>query len=118
MAGILAGDPQSLDWRSTGAFGFNRIAENNRWTGVLTNTIGFVCDPRAMVVASRVPIMAANSPLVGVMTTALKNGITVQTYQWFNTGTRTSWMSHDICFGAQVGDGSAGEMLLSTAPSP
>jgi ATP-dependent protease ClpP protease subunit len=100
----------------TGAFGFDLIAEQNKWTGALTNTVGFVCDPSAFAAVSGLPIQVSNRAFDYIQTTELSNGMTVETYGWFDTATRTNWASHDVMFGVAVGNGGAngaGKILIS-----
>jgi hypothetical protein len=102
----------------SGAFGFDLLAEQNRWTGANEATIvGFVCDRGAVAVASGMPINQPANEFTSVQTTTLKNGLSVETRTWYARDTRTIWASHDIMFGAAVGDGTAGEFLLNTTPA-
>lgn len=114
LAYLLPTSTQSLKWQEGGAFGFDGIFEQNRWTSATTNTAGFVCSPDAIGVASGLPIDDAPPGEFLTMGTAqLLNGLTVGTRTWFSRATRFHWASYDIVFGAAVGDSGAAEVLIT-----
>jgi hypothetical protein len=117
VAKLIPQTRENFNIGESGAFGFDLLAEQNRWTGALANTVGFVCDRGAVAVASGMPINQPPGEFTSVQTTTLKNGLSVETRTWYARGTRTIWASHDIMFGAAVGDGTAGEMLLNSTPA-
>lgn len=97
-----------------GAFGFDLIAENNRWTSATANTVGFICDPSAIAVASGLPTNSAPAgEFISQSTVALKNGMTVQVNVWFSRASRALWTSYDVMFGAAAGDTTAAELLIT-----
>jgi ATP-dependent protease ClpP protease subunit len=97
-----------------GAFGFDLIAENNRWTGATANTVGFICDPSAIACASGVPMTSAPAgEFISQSTVSIKNGLTVQINTWFSRSSRTLWASYDVMFGAAAGDTTAAELLIT-----
>lgn len=113
-ARLQALNTQGLDWRETGAFGFDRIMEQNVWTGAATNTQGFVCNKAAIAIAAGVPILPASShyDMQETQTVPMLE-LPVVYSQHFNTATRTIWGCFDIMFGAAAGDATAGEILTS-----
>lgn len=114
LAYLLPTSTQSLKWQEGGAFGFDGIFEQNRWTSATANTAGFVCSPDAIGVASGLPVNDAPPGEFLTMGTAqLLNGLTVGTRTWFSRSTRFHWASYDIVFGAAVGDAGAGEVLIT-----
>jgi len=88
-----------------GAFGFDVLAEQNRWTGADLNTVGVVCAPDAIAVASGLPMELPAGEFLELGTVALEGiGATVQTAAWFSRAGRVHWASYDIMFGAAAGD--------------
>ena len=53
---LLPTDKFQFRLGEAGAFGFDLIAEQNRWTGATANTVGFICEPNAIAVASGLPV--------------------------------------------------------------
>lgn len=96
-----------------GAYGFDGIYEQNRWTGA-TPGAGFVCSPDAIAVASALPIGLPQGEFLSVGTAQTLQGLTVQTCTWYSRATRFHWASYDVVFGAAAGDTTQGEVLLTT----
>lgn len=111
----------SLNASSQGAYGFDGIHLNNRWTGVTsgsdtalngtTKTIkGFAVSPEAIAVASGIPYI---DPAIGQLlylseTVVIEDlGLPVQLNVWGDPNTRSLYASFDILFGAAAADGSA-----------
>lgn len=93
---------------------FDGLFMNNKWTGGVANLVGFVCDPRAIAVASGFP--ESGPPGEFINQGQAESGdleLTVQTNEWFSRGGRVNWASFDVMFGAAVGDGTAAENLVS-----
>lgn len=108
--------PRTRDWFTlgeAGAYGFDLIAENNRWTSAATDIVGIVCAPDGMAVASGVPVAVPAGEFYNTGTATMKNGLTVQYNAWFSKASRTIWASYDIMFGAAVGDKDQLEILTS-----
>jgi ATP-dependent protease ClpP protease subunit len=114
LAYLLPTDRQSFALGEQGAYGFDIIAEQNRWTGATTNTCGFVCSPDAIAVASGMPNNPASDQfeLNGTFLVA-PLGLTVMYTVWFNTATRVQWASYECVFGAAAGDTTSAEVLIT-----
>lgn len=108
-------DTLGLDWNTSGAFGFDGIFMQNTFTGATANTVGFICDPDAIAVATGLPInaAAASGDIQTSVVTLPSNGLSVQVNTWFSRATRTTWTSYDIMIGAAKGDTAKAEILLS-----
>jgi ATP-dependent protease ClpP protease subunit len=115
LARLQALNTESLDWRTAGAFGFDVIAMQNTWTGATANTVGFVCDPDAIAIATGMPVTAAaaGGDIQQSMVQLPDNGLAVQVNTWFSRATRTTWVSYDIMIGVAKGDVAKAEILLS-----
>lgn len=113
LAYITPKTTEQLDWSATGAFGFSKIAEQNRWTGATANTAGFVCGPDAIAVASGMATELPSNEFLSLTNTTLKNGLTVRTAVWFARAGRKFWCAHDVMFGAAPGDTTQAEVLIT-----
>lgn len=116
LAYLLPVDKTSFKIGEQGAFGFDLIAAQNRWTSAEANACGFVCSPAAIAVCAGVPATAPGAAGAGLTSrtfTIPGLELTVQHNQWLNTGTRALWNSFDVMFGAGVGDETAGRILVS-----
>lgn len=100
-------------------FGWNGIYENTNWTGAGANVRGFACNPQAVVGITGLPLTTPIPSTIMVMTTFTLPGmnISIAIYQWFNTSTRTMWMSYDIMEGFALGDATAGYLVASGTPT-
>lgn len=104
-----------------GVFGFDALAMQNRWTGATANSVGFVCGPDAIALASGLPIGQPAGEFIsmqevtldgaGTNTTSL--GLTVRISVWYSRSSRTIWASFDVMFGAAAGDTTQGKGLVS-----
>lgn len=114
LAYLLPTDKASFRLGEAGAYGFDLIAEQNRWTGATANACGFACSPDAIAVASGLPAgMPAEEFLSLERVTLPGIGLTVQAAVWFARASRTHWASLDVLFGAAVGDASQAEVLVT-----
>jgi len=107
LAYLIPTDRTKFGIGENGAYGFDRIIENNRWTSAVSNCVGFITDRFGIAVASGLPVEMPRNQFDSMSTQDVKNGLTVQTVTWYNTATRITWGSHDVVFGAQVGNGAA-----------
>lgn len=88
-----------------GAFGFDLLAEQNRWTGADANTVGVVCGPESIAVASGLPVQLPSGEFLSLSTiSADQIGLTVSAATWFSRSGRVTWASYDVMFGAAAGD--------------
>jgi hypothetical protein len=118
---LLPQTGMSLDAAKTGAYGFDRILMNNRWTAVTggsdaalngtTKTIrGFVASPEALAMASAIPYvdpavagLLQQSEIIDIPDL----GISIQMNIWGSLASRGLNGSFDVLFGAARADGSA-----------
>lgn len=116
LARLLPSDKTSFRLGEQGAYGFDIIAEQNRWTSAETNACGFLCNPAAIAVLAGPPAdgAAGRNILSRQAFTVEPLGLPVVLHTWFNTKTRTVWHSFDVMFGAAVGDATAGEVLVTS----
>lgn len=114
LAYLLPTDKNSFRLGEQGAYGFDVIAENSRWTDAVANCCGVSMSPAAVVVASgqSVPLPRGQYGEVNVVQLP-QLGLRVQSAAWFNTASRTWWASYDVMLGVAVGDASAGELLIT-----
>jgi ATP-dependent protease ClpP protease subunit len=99
----------------TGAFGFDKIGQQNRWTGATASTQGFIAAPDAIALASGLPKDLPAGEFMGMSTVTLDGlGLTVQLCFWFSKATRTFWASYDVHFGAAIGDSTSGKVLIGS----
>lgn len=95
-------------------YGFDLIAAQNDWTGAESNTVGVVCDPDAIAVASGLPVsFGSGSSIVTETATVEGLGLTVLACSWFSNASRTTWASYDVVFGAAAGDTDKLEILVT-----
>jgi len=102
----------------TGAFGFDRILVNNRWTGAGTGVIGFHFDSEAIAVGMGYPALnseVAKDMIASENVMVEELGIPVQYHQWIERKGRTMWASLDIMLCAKAADKTAGEVLTDGA---
>lgn len=97
-----------------GAYGFDLITEQNRWTGATANTIGVVCGPDAIAVGSGLPIEQPQGEFLSLATETLEPiGLTIQMATWYSRAGRVIWASYDVMFGAAAGDTTQLNLLKS-----
>jgi hypothetical protein len=116
VARILPTDRNSFALGESGAYGFDRILENNRWTGAQANVTGFLCDPQAIAVASGLPTMddgVANDMQSNDIVTIDSLGLSVRFSRWISRATRAPWASFNVMFGAASGDSSRLKIIKS-----
>lgn len=114
LAYLLPTDKFKFRLGEEGAYNFDLIAEQNRWTGAVANTVGFICDPAAIAVASGLPAELPSGEFIELGTVTVESlGLTVQMCHWFSRGGRVHWMSYDVMFGAAAGDTTAAEVLVT-----
>ena len=123
---VLQGDyyaeimPSNLDQFSltNGAYGFDTISYNNRFSEGEAGLVGFAANPQALVAAARLP---ETTPAVadGMLSQSVIDlpelGLSVQFNMWAAMGSRKTWASFDVCFGAAKADTSALIRLTNVA---
>lgn len=103
-----------LDALNNGRFGFDLIAENNRWTSAETNTAGFVCGPDAIAIAAGLPVGMVAGEFIEQRTVTTNNGLSCLLSVWYSRATRSHMASYDIMFGAGLGDTTQAEVLITS----
>ncbi len=98
---------------NNGRFGFDVIAENNRWTSAETNTAGFVCGPDAIAIASGLPVGMIAGEFVEQRTVTTNNGLSCLLSVWYSRASRAHMASYDIMFGAAAADTTQAEVLVT-----
>jgi hypothetical protein len=114
LAYLLPTNSQSFKLGEQGAYGFDLISEQNRWTAGETNIAGFVCSPDALAIATGTPLNLPSSEFLSQTTVDLANGLSVVLSSWYSRSSRNIWMSYDVMFGAGVGDNTQGEILVTS----
>lgn len=94
-------------------FGFDVIAEQNRWTGATANTAGFVCGPDAIAIAAGLPVGMIAGEFLEQRTVTTPQGLTCMLSVWYSRASRSHYASYDIMFGAGVGDDTQAEVLVT-----
>lgn len=98
---------------ANGKFGFDLIAENNRWTSAVANTVGFVCGPDAIAIASGLPVGMIAGEFIEQRVVTTANGLSALLSVWYSRASRSHYASYDIMFGAGVGDATQAEILVT-----
>lgn len=98
---------------ANGKFGFDLIAENNRWSSAVANTVGFVCGPDAIAIASGLPVGMIAGEFIEQRVVTTSNGLSALLSVWYSRSTRSHYASYDIMFGAGVGDATQAEVLIT-----
>ena len=115
----LPTDKNSFELSQSGAFGFDGIHLATKWdgSGGEANLYGVAAAPNALAIASGLPEIsgAVQSNLEEVGTVEIPDlGLTIQTCLWGDTGTRETWASYGVMFGAAKGDVSAFTCIVSS----
>ena len=98
---------------ANGKFGFDLIAENNRWTSAETNAVGFVCGPDAIAIASGLPVGMIAGEFIEQRVVQTNNGLSCLLSVWYSRATRSHMASYDIMFGAAAADTTQAEVLVT-----
>lgn len=114
LAYLLPTDKDKFTLGERGAYGFDRIVEQNRWTDAQTNTVGFVCSPDAIAIASGLPLDSRRTSTRRMSSVTLDQlGLTVGICEWDSDATRAQWASYDIMFGVGDGDTTDANVLIT-----
>ena len=112
-AGTVAMPDSRYGPLNNGRFGFEVIAENNRWTSAEANTVGFVCGPDAIAIAAGLPVGMIAGEFVEQRTVTTTNGLSCLLSVWYSRATRSHMASYDIMFGAAAADTTQAEILTT-----
>jgi ATP-dependent Clp endopeptidase proteolytic subunit ClpP len=102
-----------LELLANGRFGFDVVAENNRWTSAETNTAGFVCGPDAIAIASGLPVGMIAGEFLEQRAVNTANGLSCLLSVWYSRASRSHMASYDIMFGAAAADTTQAEVLVT-----
>jgi len=112
-AGTVAMPDSRYGPLNNGRFGFDVIAENNRWTSAETNTVGFVCGPDAIAIAAGLPVGMIAGEFIEQRTVTTNNGLSCLLSVWYSRASRSHMASYDIMFGAAAADTTQAEILTT-----
>lgn len=111
---LLPTDRQQFRLGEQGAFNFDLIAEQNRWTDADDGVVGLCASPNGLAVASGLPVQPPAGEFLTLQNVTLEQlGLTVQVCSWYSRQGRVNWASYDVMFGAAAGDGGALVLLQS-----
>lgn len=118
LGNLLPTDREKFALGEAGAYGFDGIFMNNRWSGsAIANLAGLVVDPQAYGVASGMAVIdeaVAKQMLVHeIVQLPQLGGLAVQYCQWGSLASRAVWASFDLMFGAAAGDATASHLLVT-----
>jgi hypothetical protein len=113
VAGTVAMPDSRYGPLNNGRFGFDVIAENNRWTGAEANAAGFVCGPDAIAIAAGLPVGMVAGEFIEQRAVTTSNGLSALLSVWYSRATRSHMASYDIMFGAAAGDTTQAEVLIT-----
>ena len=102
-----------LESLANGRFGFDVVAENNRWTSAEANTAGFVCGPDAIAIASGLPVGMIAGEFLEQRAVTTANGLSCLLSVWYSRASRAHMASYDIMFGAAAADTTQAEVLVT-----
>jgi ATP-dependent protease ClpP protease subunit len=102
-----------LELLANGRFGFDVVAENNRWTSAEANTAGFVCGPDAIAIASGLPVGMIAGEFLEQRAVTTANGLSCLLSVWYSRASRAHMASYDIMFGAAAADTTQAEVLVT-----
>jgi ATP-dependent Clp endopeptidase proteolytic subunit ClpP len=112
-AGTVAMPDSRFGPLNNGRFGFDVIAENNRWTSAETNTVGFVCGPDAIAIAAGLPVGMIAGEFLEQRAVNTANGLSCLLSVWYSRASRSHMASYDIMFGAAAADTTQAEILTT-----
>jgi ATP-dependent protease ClpP protease subunit len=112
-AGTVAMPDSRYGPLNNGRFGFDVIAENNRWTSAETNAVGFVCGPDSIAIAAGLPVGMIAGEFIEQRTVTTNNGLSCLLSVWYSRASRSHMASYDIMFGAAAADTTQAEILVT-----
>ena len=112
-AGTVAMPDSRYGPLNNGRFGFDVIAENNRWTSAETNAVGFVCGPDSIAIAAGLPVGMIAGEFIEQRTVTTNNGLSCLLSVWYSRASRSHMASYDIMFGAAAADTTQAKVLVT-----
>lgn len=114
IAGLIPLDKFDFLLGENGAYAFDLISMQNRWTSAMTNAVGMVTDPNAIACASGLPVEMPAGEFIELNAVQIEElGLTIQLEHWWGRGARKHWMAYDVMIGFKEGDTTAAEGLVS-----
>lgn len=100
---------------TVGMPGWDTVALNTVWTGATANTVGFACNPQALVCGVGLPLRdpAATSVSTESVVSLPDLGVSVAISNWYSNITRANWITWDIMFGCAADDATAAVIIKS-----
>jgi hypothetical protein len=115
LAYLLPTTRESFAFGEPGAYGFDGgIYKNNLWTGATSNACGFIASPDAICIGMGMPADLPAGEAISVQSVNIVGDISVQSSVWFSRASRSLWGCYAVMFGVAVGDGTAGEVLVTS----
>lgn len=95
--------------------GWDNFVLDTYWTGATANTVGFACNPQAILCGVGLPLRSdrANNVSTETLIQVPDLGITVSVTDWYSNITRNDWTTYDIQIGFAVLDADAGVLIKS-----
>lgn len=95
--------------------GWDNFVLDTNWSGATANTVGFACNPQALLCGVGLPIRSdrANSVSTESLIQMPNLGITVSITDWYSNTTRNDWTTYDIMIGFAALDADAGVLIKS-----
>ena len=115
-AQLAPSDKNAFELGASGAYGFDAIFPQTRWTGATANVYGLAAGQEFLAMAAGIPLQApgvADEMVSQKVITIPGLGLPIQVNLWVSRATRQLWCSYDLMFGAAVADGSAAALVLS-----
>jgi hypothetical protein len=116
FAQLAPSDKNAFDLGQSGAYGYDGIFCQTRWTGAEANLYGLAVGQEFIAIAAGIPMQGPGvaQSMVGQRVVTLPGlGLSVQVNLWVSTKTRALWCSYDLMFGAAVADGNAAAYIVS-----
>lgn len=115
-AQLAPSDKNAFQLGESGAYGFDGIHLQTRWTGATANVYGLAAGREFLACAAGIPLQAPGvaEKMISQKVIQLPGiGLPIQVNLWVSSSTRQLWCSYDIMFGAAIADGAAAALVLS-----
>lgn len=95
--------------------GWDNFMLDTNWSGATANTVGFACNPQAMVAGLGLPLRSdrANAVSTESILTLPGLGLSVSVTDWYSNITRNDWTTYDAMIGFAALDANAGVLIKS-----
>jgi hypothetical protein len=116
FAQLAPSDKNAFQLGESGAYGYDGIHLQTRWTNALANTYGLACGPEFIAIAAGIPMQVPGlaERLVAQRTINVEGlALSIQMNVWVSTVSRALWASYDVMFGAALADPAAASIVIS-----